>query len=136
VSVVLCTRDRTDLVLTALDGLTSLRYPSFEIVVVDNAPSSDATRDAVRARFAGDQRVQYVREPRPGLSCARNRGVAEAAADIVAFTDDDVRVDPWWLDGIARGFRSSSPRAGRRSSRRRISEAVSPMTVELLRRYS
>ena len=106
VSVVVCTRDRPDMVLTALDGLTSLRYPSYEVVVVDNAPSSDATRDGVRARFGSDPRVRYVREPRPGLSCARNRGVAEATADIVAFTDDDVRVDPWWLDGIARGFRS------------------------------
>jgi GT2 family glycosyltransferase len=106
-SVVVCTRDRPDMVLTALDELTSLRYPSFEIVVVDNAPSSDATRDGIQARFGSDPRVRYVREPRPGLSCARNRGVAEATADIVAFTDDDVHVDPWWLDGIARGFRSA-----------------------------
>lgn len=107
VSVVVCTRDRPDSVVTALAGLTSLRYPTFEIVVVDNAPTSDATRDAVRARYGDDSRVRYVREPRPGLSCARNRGVAEASAEIVAFTDDDVRVDPWWLDGIVRGFRAA-----------------------------
>jgi GT2 family glycosyltransferase len=94
-------------VITALDGLTGLRYPSFEIVVVDNAPTSSATRDAIHSRFGADPRVRYVCEPRPGLSRARNRGVAEAAAEIVAFTDDDVRVDPWWLDGIVRGFRAS-----------------------------
>lgn len=107
VSVVVCTRDRPDSVITALTGLTELRYPRFEVVVVDNAPTTSATRDAVHARFSGDPRVRYVHEPRPGLSCARNRGVAEAAAEIVAFTDDDVRVDPWWLDGIVRGFRAS-----------------------------
>jgi GT2 family glycosyltransferase len=107
VSVVVCTRDRPDSVITALVGLTGLRYPSFEIVVVDNAPTSSATREAVLAQFGGDSRVRYVCEPRPGLSRARNRGVAEAAAEIVAFTDDDVRVDPWWLDGIMRGFRAS-----------------------------
>jgi GT2 family glycosyltransferase len=107
VSVVVCTRDRPDSVVTALRGLTALRYPSFEIVVVDNAPSTDATERAVRAEFGDDARVRYVREPRPGLSCARNRGIAEAREDIVAFTDDDVRVDPWWLDGIARGFRAA-----------------------------
>lgn len=107
ISVVVCTRDRPDSVVTALRGLTGLDYPSFEIVVVDNAPSSGATRDAVREQFSGDPRVRYVREPRPGLSCARNRGVAEASADIIAFTDDDVRVDKGWLAGIARGFRAA-----------------------------
>ena len=107
VSVVVCTRDRPDSVVTALRELTALRYRSFEIVVVDNAPRTDATERAVREAFEDDPRVRYVREPRPGLSCARNRGVAEASADVVAFTDDDVRVDPRWLDGIARGFRAT-----------------------------
>lgn len=108
VSVVVCTRDRPDSVVTALRDLTALRYrAAFEVVVVDNAPRDDATERAVRAAFDGDPRVRYVREPRPGLSRARNRGVAEASADIVAFTDDDVRVDQWWLDGIARGFRAA-----------------------------
>jgi GT2 family glycosyltransferase len=94
--------------MVTLRGLAAMRYGSFEVVVVDNAPSSDATRDAVLREFGGDRRIRYVREVRPGLSCARNRGVAEAAGDIVAFTDDDVRVDPWWLTGIARGFRSAA----------------------------
>jgi GT2 family glycosyltransferase len=107
VSVVVCTRDRPDSVITALGTLTGLCYPRFEIVVVDNAPTSSATRDAILARFGDDARVRYVHEPRPGLSRARNRGVIEASAEIVAFTDDDVRVDRWWLQGIARGFRAS-----------------------------
>jgi O-antigen biosynthesis protein len=107
VSVVVCTRNRPDSVLVTLRGLAALRYASFEVVVVDNAPSSDATKNVMLAEFGGDPRFRYVREPRPGLSCARNRGLAEAAADIVAFTDDDVRVDPWWLTGIVRGFRAA-----------------------------
>lgn len=107
VSVVICTRDRPDSVLNALRELTALRYRAFEIVVVDNAPRTDATEKAIRELYGDDSRLRYVREPRPGLSRARNRGVAEAVADIVAFTDDDVKVDPWWLDGIARGFRTA-----------------------------
>ena len=105
VSVVLCTRDRPAGAMVTLRGLAALRYDPFEIVVVDNAPSSDATEAAVRAEFGADPRVRYVREPRPGLSVARNCGAAAAAGQIVAFTDDDVRVDPYWLDGIVRGFR-------------------------------
>jgi O-antigen biosynthesis protein len=107
VSVVVCTRNRPDSVMLTLRGLAAQHYRPFEIVLVDNAPSSDATKEAVLAEFGSDSRLRYVREPRPGLSCARNRGVAEATADIVAFTDDDVRVDPWWLDGIVRGFRAA-----------------------------
>lgn len=107
VSVVVCTRDRPESVLVSLRGLAGLRYQPFEVVVVDNAPSSDATKKAVLGEFGDDPRFRYVTEPRPGLSCARNRGLAEATADIVAFTDDDVKVDPWWLNGIARGFRAA-----------------------------
>jgi len=106
VSVVVCTRNRPDSVVVTLRGLVAQRYRPFEVVVVDNAPSSDATRNALFREFGDDPRIRYVREPRPGLSIARNRGLAEAAADIVAFTDDDVRVDPWWLDGIIRGFQA------------------------------
>ena len=105
ISVVVCTRDRPDSMVVALRKLVALRYEPFEIVLVDNAPSSDMTKDAVLAEFGDDPRVRYVREPRPGLSCARNRGIAAATAEIIAFTDDDVRVDQWWLDGIVRGFR-------------------------------
>jgi GT2 family glycosyltransferase len=107
VTVVVCTRNRPESVMVTLRGLAAMRYRPFEVVVVDNAPSSDATKDAVLGEFGGDTRIRYVREVRPGLSCARNRGLAEATADIVAFTDDDVRVDPWWLNGIARGFRAA-----------------------------
>jgi glycosyltransferase involved in cell wall biosynthesis len=107
VSVVVCTRNRPESVLVALRSLLAMHYRPFEIVLVDNAPSSDATRDAVLASYGEDPRVRYVREPRPGLSCARNRGLLEASADIVAFTDDDVTVDPWWLDGVVRGFHAA-----------------------------
>jgi glycosyltransferase involved in cell wall biosynthesis len=50
--------------------------------------------------------VRYVREPRPGLDWARNRAIAEATGDVVAFTDDDVVVDPCWVHAIAAGFRA------------------------------
>lgn len=107
VSVVVCTRDRPDSLMVTLRGIANLQYAPFEVLVVDNAPSSEATKDAVAREFGGDPRFRYLREPRPGLSRARNRGLADATAGIVAFTDDDVRVDPWWLTGIARGFQAA-----------------------------
>jgi hypothetical protein len=48
-------------------------------------------------RFPGDPRLRYVEEPRPSAARARNAGLATATGEIVAFTDDDVVVDPLWL---------------------------------------
>jgi glycosyltransferase involved in cell wall biosynthesis len=54
--------------------------------------------------YANEPKVRYVREDCQGLSLARNRGVLEARGEIIAFTDDDVVVDTYWLAGLARGF--------------------------------
>jgi GT2 family glycosyltransferase len=45
-----------------------------------------------------------VREDRPGLDWARNRGAREAKYDLIAYIDDDALATPGWLRGIARGF--------------------------------
>ncbi len=102
VSVVLCTRDRPDALRSAISSLLAMTYPSFEIIIVDNAATTDASHSVVRA-FA-DPRVRIVTEPTPGLARARNRGVLAASYDIVSFTDDDVVVDPDWLLGLTDGF--------------------------------
>jgi GT2 family glycosyltransferase len=107
VSVIMNTRDRPDSAVATARMLVALRYDPYEIIVVDNAPSSDQTRRAIETTFADDTRLRYVLEPRQGSSYAKNRGVAESKGEIVAFTDDDVIVDPWWLDGIVRGFRQA-----------------------------
>jgi len=100
ISVVICTRDRVTSLARCLAALTALDYPNYEILVVDNAPSTPDTETFVRARAD----LRYCREDRPGLDWARNRGVAEARHDIIAFTDDDTEVDRHWLTGIAQAF--------------------------------
>ena len=49
-------------------------------------------------------RLQYVREPRPGLSVARNRALREIRTDVLLFTDDDVEVDHNWIGVHAAAF--------------------------------
>ena len=73
VSVVVCTRDRPEALTRCLESLRSTRPRPREILVVDNAPTSDATHRLVAAMSD----VRYVRESRPGLSIARNTGVRE-----------------------------------------------------------
>ncbi|HEY5144018.1 MAG TPA: glycosyltransferase [Solirubrobacteraceae bacterium] len=101
-SVIVCTRDRAAALEVALRGILTSARGNFEVVVVDNAPSTSATRDVVEA--LGDARLRYVLEPRPGLSRARNRGVQEAAGDLLVFTDDDVRIEPGWLGALLGGL--------------------------------
>ena len=102
ISVVMCSRDRAKLLAEALGAVLETDYPTFEVIVVDNAGSTHETRDF--AANHPDDRVRYVSEPRPGLSRGRNRGLRAAAYDIVAFVDDDVIVDRHWLTGVAAGF--------------------------------
>jgi glycosyltransferase involved in cell wall biosynthesis len=104
VSVVLATCGRPDSLPSAIDALLHSDHPNFELVVVDNLPSDPRTVALVTERYADDARVRLVTEPRPGLSCARNRGMSSARGDIVAFTDDDVMVHPMWLTRIAGEF--------------------------------
>jgi GT2 family glycosyltransferase len=89
--------ERRDTLDACLASLARLEYPDYEVIVVDN-------------RRAGSPPVELehttvVAEPQPGISAARNRGLAIATGEIIAFTDDDVVVDPKWLLAIALRFR-------------------------------
>jgi GT2 family glycosyltransferase len=104
VTVIVCTRDRTEGLRESLRSIQQANYEPLEILVVDNAPTSDDTRELVTALAETDARLHYTCEPDPGLSRARNHGLARARFDVVCFTDDDTRVDPGWLSAVAAGF--------------------------------
>lgn len=104
VTVIVCTRDRTEGLRESLRSIQQVSYEPLEILVVDNAPTNDDTRELVTALARSDPRLHYTCEPDPGLSRARNHGMARAQFDLVCFTDDDTRVDPGWLSAVAAGF--------------------------------
>jgi len=106
-SVVISTHNRPTFLARCLSALLNLDYPYYEVIVVDNAPSSSATADFIQQTYADEPKIRYVREDRPGSSSGRNRGILEARGDIIAFTDDDVVVDTHWLTGLAMGFRAT-----------------------------
>jgi O-antigen biosynthesis protein len=103
VTVVIATRERTELLASCLDALSDLDYPNFDVVVVDNAPVTDQTKQLIAGKYPD---VQYVREDQPGLAAAHNCGLRVATGSIVAFTDDDVRVDPRWLIETVQAFQA------------------------------
>jgi glycosyltransferase involved in cell wall biosynthesis len=96
VSVVVPVRDGAGTLPALLEslGAQTLERDRFEVIVVDNA-SRDAT-----ARIAAEYGARVVHEPVPNRSRARNRGVAAARGDLLAFTDADCVAEPGWLEGF------------------------------------
>jgi GT2 family glycosyltransferase len=104
VTIAVNTRDRTNRLRECLHTMRQVSYEPLEILIVDNAPSGNSTKQLVAAVAEEDPRVRYICEPRPGSSSARNRAMAEATFDIVACADDDVVADPGWVPACAAGF--------------------------------
>ncbi|MGO8787158.1 MAG: glycosyltransferase [Terriglobia bacterium] len=103
ITVILCTYNRCEGLAKALDSAAALRLPElveWEVLVVDNN-SRDRTREVVEAfsRRYGE-RFRYLFEPQQGKSHALNAGIREARGDILAFTDDDVTLEPTWLENL------------------------------------
>jgi glycosyltransferase involved in cell wall biosynthesis len=75
---------------------------AFELVVVDQS-DDDTTREALR-ELESDTRLRVVRSELRGASNARNVGVSETTAPILAFTDDDCRPGSSWVSSVLRVF--------------------------------
>lgn len=106
-SVVVCTYNRKDLLVKALESIRSqvLRNgTAWEVLVVDNG-CSDGTWEVLRRMSAEWNLLRPVREPRPGKSFALNAAIRCARGAVLAFTDDDVVADSGWLNAILEGFR-------------------------------
>jgi glycosyltransferase involved in cell wall biosynthesis len=101
VSVVLPTHGRVRYLEVALDSLAAqdLDEP-WELLVVDDG-SSDGTAALLERR--GTPTLRF--DPPKGLNAARNAGARAGRAELIAYTDDDVRVPPGWLRALVEGAR-------------------------------
>lgn len=99
VSVVVATKDRPELLRSALASLRAHLRPSDELIVVDSASSDPEVR-----RLAEEAGARVVRLERPGTSLARNAGLQTSTAPIVAFIDDDCIVDEGWSARVEEAF--------------------------------
>jgi glycosyltransferase involved in cell wall biosynthesis len=101
-SIVVPTHDRPRALHGCLTAISQLAYcpTRYEIVVVDDG--SRQSLEPTVTRWIGRVNVTLLRQPNAGPAAARNTGAAVARGRWLAFTDDDCRPDPSWLDAVAR----------------------------------
>jgi GT2 family glycosyltransferase len=99
IAVVVCTRDRPQLLTDLLPALQQAQDRGLDVVVVDSASRGPQTAALVR-----DAGLRLVRCEEPGASRARNAGFAATAAPVVVFVDDDCRPHEDWADLLAAAF--------------------------------
>lgn len=99
ISVVIPHLNQPAMLARGLDALMAGRRRPDEVIVVDNG--STVLPEAVCAAHPG---VQLLHEPTPGPGPARNRGIAAAKGDILAFIDADCIADPGWLEEAERAM--------------------------------
>lgn len=91
VSVIMPAYNARPYIAEAINSVLEQEYPHIELIVIDDG-SSDGTAEC--AESFGDG-VKVIRQANAGVAAARNKGLAEARGELIAFLDaDDV-----WLPG-------------------------------------
>ncbi|MDO6436228.1 glycosyltransferase family A protein [Cyclobacterium sp. 1_MG-2023] len=103
ISIIICTRNRAKDLKRCLDSIMRMASLPAELIVIDNAPNDDQTKELVNDYG----NVKYYEETKPGLSNARNKGVVESSQTIISFTDDDVEVHKDWAFRIWEAFENN-----------------------------
>ena len=85
VSVIIPTYNRGGIIKDAIDSVLSQDYENFELIIIDDG-SNDHTSDVLNAY--GDE-IKIFFQKNKGVSAARNRGIAEATGQFIAFLDSD-----------------------------------------------
>ncbi len=107
ISLIIPTHNRAEPLLAALESVARQDLPAqeWECVVVNNNSADDTeSRFAAFAAEHAGLHFRMVFESNPGLSHARNRGLRETTTPLVAFIDDDERINPGFLRAYAAFF--------------------------------
>ena len=109
IDVILCTRNRGGLLKATLESLRASTWADFQVYVIDQS-TTDETQRWVKPVCDADARFHYLPSKTKGLDFARNIGVQAGTGEIIAYVDDDCRVDPDWIKCILTEY-ANNPQA-------------------------
>ncbi|HKG23369.1 MAG TPA: glycosyltransferase [Blastocatellia bacterium] len=104
-SVIIPTYNRSGELEETLQSLSKVStIDASEVIVIDNNSHDDTAEVVGRLSETFPGELRYVFEGEQGKPAALNTGIAAATGDVFAFTDDDHRFEPDWLEASARGL--------------------------------
>jgi GT2 family glycosyltransferase len=95
VSVIVCTRERPQLLHDTIESILAGETKPTEIIIVDQSGRADPELE-----HHAEEGLRYLWTRGRGLTRARNLGITSARGQIIAFSDDDVRVHTGWLSAL------------------------------------
>lgn len=104
-SVCICTRNRPNEIMRALESLSTLQRHAHEVIVSDDSTNDETYNIAKNSVFP----VRYVRGPKRGLSANRNNALRLVTGTHVLFIDDDVVVESEFIPNIIRHYEGIMP---------------------------
>lgn len=105
ISVIIITYNRLNSLIGVLDDLAKQTYFPSEVIIVDQTPN-DSVKEALK-QWNVILPIKYVFQKQPSSAIARNNGVKNSSkeSEIVMFLDDDMRIDPKYIEEIVKVFR-------------------------------
>jgi len=106
-TVLIATYNRAALLDRTLASVRDLRVApgrTWDVIVVDNNSTDDTRAVVERQAQSFPVTLTYLFESRQGRSSALNAGIAASRGTVIAMTDDDVLVDPGWLEAACDGL--------------------------------
>lgn len=100
-SVIIPTRDRSDIIGGCLDRLLIETGPLFETIVVDSSSTENTQKILSRYPRVINHRLGNITN---SMVLARNVGISTARGEIIAFLDDDCYIRPGWLRELSNAF--------------------------------
>ena len=104
VSVIILNYNGEGYLERCLFSVLDAKYPSFEVLFVDNA-STDSSLKLVEKAYGKDKRLRiFGSNQNLGFSGGNNFGFSHAKGDYIVFLNNDTIVDPYWLDALVKAM--------------------------------
>lgn len=104
VAVAVPTFNRNDILIDTLKGVSSQYPPADEVLVIDQSEEHTPEVQSQLDAWHKEGQIQYLHQSPPNLPSARNRALRETSCDVVIFIDDDVKLEPGFVEAHRRNY--------------------------------